>query len=172
MPVLNRLKFRKGLNKSLLVRDRAKSRSLAAEHEFKRAEHHLNSLPVVKGTPEERRQAFLLKDRKSRELHKLEMNKLRESVELTSADRAVNSAKNLRKRPVVGGLRLGRTIADILLGSNRVTTVTKKMGRVFSVAKSPEKKRKVPISRYSEKMTYRKDSSENRGPMRGRKPKK
>lgn len=168
MPVLNRLKFRKGLNKALQSRDIAKSRSIAAEHEFKRAQHHMKNLPAIEGIVEERRQALLIRDGKSRQLHKLEMNKLHESVDLVNSNRKVDKFNNLRKEPVVGGLRLGRAIANILLGSNKVSTVAKNMGRVFSVAKKTEKKKPVVMSKSAGRLTFKKGTPSSGGPMMGR----
>jgi len=171
MPVLNRLKFRKRVNEALLVRDKANSRSIAAEHEFKRAEHHVNSLPALKGTMEERMHAASIREGKQRQLRKLEMNALGEAVDLSVANKKFNLAKNSRKKAPVAGLRIGQAIANIFLGSNKVTSVTKKMGRVFSVAKKTEKKKPlVTTSRYAQRLTPKRENPPTRGPIRGRFP--
>lgn len=173
MPVMNSLKFRKSLNKRLAERDRAKNRTIAAEHELKRAQHHISTLPTsVSQNPKQREEALKNRDRKMRLLQKLESSHTGEAVELASAERKLRGAKNFRKGALVGGIRLGRTIADILLGSNKVSVVTKNMGRVFSTVKKSNAKKPVVVQRYHDRLTFKKGTPSKVGPMLGRSPRK
>jgi hypothetical protein len=170
MPVLKSLKFRGKLNQSLRRVDVAKARTTAAEHEFNRAEHHFKALPKISVADEERREALIVRDRKARDLQKLEPNHLRESVELSAAQRKLNSAKRFRQSPEVAKLRIGRALFDILLGSPKVDVMTKRMKRVFSVAKKGAKK-EAPQRRMDSRSVFKK-APESKGPMRGRNPRK
>jgi hypothetical protein len=172
MPVLNSLKFRKGLNKRLVTRNRAKSRTIAAEHELKRAQHHLTAFPKsVSQNGVLDKKAIEVRERKLRLVDRLESNHTGEAVELAAAERKVRQAKELRKHPVIGRIRLGRFIADVFFNSGKVDVVKRKMERVFSVSKKAQSKA-VPLPQSGpSRLTFKKGASSKSGPMMGKSPK-
>ncbi len=105
----------------------------------------------------------------------MHVNRLKENVAmrqgaLTKANREVKSAQEFRKKPVVRELRFGQALANIFLGSNRVTSMTRKMKRVFKVSKPSSKgvAQKSPIqsSSKSNRLNYSKGVQSNKRGLR------
>lgn len=161
MPVLKRLSFRRGLNKKIEKRCIAQNRLVAAKHELVREKQLLKNLPTSKSVPVNKR-AFesTRRESKLRRVNNLEGNYVREQVEYNQINRKVNNAKKFRKKPVVSKLRLGQTLANIFLGSNKVTTMTQKMKRVFNVSK-PKPKIVVQKQKKSNRLSYPKGVQSN-----------